>query len=510
MRCMGGRIARLAAGAILALAPVGAQVIGGPYPGGPMPGTYPGGYPPVMYPPGAEVGLPFPHKKGKKNDQNQNDEDTQKTSGVIKQKKSRELLVDTADKRTFTFKLDNDTKYLDEQGKEAKADVFQAGKRVDVTSTQDEKGHYLAKTVQLSASDTKQASNSPTMARSAPPPMPRPQGSAAPAAAPSSAPQQEAAAGPAPPTTVVTPDTDDDDNAPVLRRGKPKPSAHDHDLENQVAQDASAAPAQTAANYPRPGLTPPDKPFDPGSPPTGTAAPPPRILDPRAALIEKAREVAFDTTEKLPNFICEQFTTRYVSQTTPASWTAQDVVSAKVIYEDGKESYQNISDNGKPMKDFFEGGDGAWSKGEFGTILRDIYDPSTAARFHYATETQIHGLSSAVYDYTIEQATSHWTIQATGQKYNPASRGSVWVDKQTGKTLRIESSAVGLPKDFPLDTAETAVDYDFVAIGTKRVVLPVRSEVLMCQRGTPICTRNVIEFRNYHEFGADTNVKFGP
>ncbi len=62
MRCMGGRIARLGVGVILALAPVGAQVIGGPYPGGPMPGTYPGGYPPVMYPPGAEVGLPFPHK----------------------------------------------------------------------------------------------------------------------------------------------------------------------------------------------------------------------------------------------------------------------------------------------------------------------------------------------------------------------------------------------------------------------------------------------------------------
>jgi hypothetical protein len=504
MRNMGRRIACLAAGAVLTLTPVGAQVIGGPYPGGPMPGTYPGGYPPVMYPPGGEVGFPFPHKKGKKDGQNQNDEDTQKTSGVIKQKKSRELQVETADKRTFTFKLDNDTKYLNAEGKDAKADAFQVGQRVDVTSTQDEKGHYLAKTVQLAASGTKEASSHPTMARNAPPAGSQ----ASTAASQASAPQQEAEA--AAPATVVTPDTDDDDHAPVLHRGKPKPTAHDHDLEQEVAQDASAAPAQTAANYPRPGLTPPDKPFDPGPAEAGTAGAPPRIVDPRLALIEKAREVAFDTTEKLPNFICEQFTTRYVSQTTPASWTAQDVVSAKVVYEDGKESYQNISDNGKPMKDFFEGENGAWSKGEFGTILRDIYDPSTAARFHYATDAQIHGLSSAVYDYTIEQRNSHWVIQATGQKYNPASRGSVWVDKQSGKTLRIESSAVGLPKDFPLDTAETAVDYDFVAIGTKRVVLPVRSEVLMCQRGTPICTRNVIEFRNYHEFGADTNVKFGP
>ncbi len=503
MNNMVGPIGRLSLGAAMALAPLAAQVIGGPYPGGPMPGTYPGGYPPVMYPPGVGVGLPIPHKKSKKTDQDQNnDDDTKKTSGVIKQKKSKELLVETADKRVFTFKIDKDTKYLDDQGKDAKLDDFQTGQRVDVTSTEDEKGHYLAKTVQVTPAASKQASSQPTMAHNAPPPAP-------------SASHPEAAAAPgqdaAPPSTVVTPDEDADEGAPKLHRGKPASSAHDHDLEQEVAQDANAAPAQTsAADYPRPGLTPPDKPFDPGSPSPRAQAPAPRITDPRMVLIEKAREVASDTTEKLPNFVCEQFTTRYMSQTNPPQWTAQDVVSAKVVYEDGKESYQNISVNGRPMKDFFDGENGAWSKGEFGTVLRDLFDPSTAARFHYATEAQIHGISSAVYDYSVEQPRSHWMIQATGQTYNPASRGSIWVDKKEGKTLRIESSAVGLPKDFPLDTAETAVDYDYVAIGTHRVLLPVRSEVLMCQRGSPICTRNVIEFRNYHQFGADTNVTFGP
>ncbi len=505
MTTMRGSACRVVFGAALVVAPVAAQVIGGPYPGGPMPGTYPGGYPPGVYPPGVGMGLPIPmpHKKSKQdpNSSDQND-DTKKTSGVIKEKKSKELQVETDDKRVFTFRLQSDTKYLDADGSDAKLDAFQTGQRVDVSATEDDKGHYLARSVQLAkppsaqkAAAPKAASPAPTLARNTPPPAP----------AGSTAAASGATGDGGAPATVVTPGEADDEDAPKLHRGKPASGPHEHDLEQQVAQDSSSASAD--ANYPRPGLTPPDKTFDPGTPPP---AAPPRILDPRAALIEKARAVAFDITEKLPNFVCEQYTTRYVSENNPPSWTAQDVVSAKVIYEDGKESYQNISINGRPSKDPMESEDGAWSKGEFGTVLRDLFDPSTAAHFHYATETQIHGISSAVYDYSVEQPHSHWLIQASGQRYDPASRGSIWVDKKEGRTLRIETSALGLPKDFPLDTAETSVDYDYVAIGTQRVLLPVRSEVLMCQRGTPICTRNVIEFRNYHKFGAESTVKFGP
>jgi hypothetical protein len=36
----------------------------------------------------------------------------------------------------------------------------------------------------------------------------------------------------------------------------------------------------------------------------------------------------------------------------------------------------------------------------------------------------------------------------------------------------------------------------------------VHSEALSCERGTSDCSRNVIEFRNYKKFGADTNIIF--
>ena len=68
----------------------------------------------------------------------------------------------------------------------------------------------------------------------------------------------------------------------------------------------------------------------------------------------------------------------------------------------------------------------------------------------------------------------------------------------------------GMPSDFPIDHVETATDYDFVRLAaTQQFLLPVESEVLNCQRGSSLCARNKIEFRNYRKFGAESNLTFG-
>ncbi len=95
------------------------------------------------------------------------------------------------------------------------------------------------------------------------------------------------------------------------------------------------------------------------------------------------------------------------------------------------------------------------------------------------------------------------------QSINPAYRGSVWIDPASGRVLRIEMQARSLPSEFPMDTVESAVDYDSVRIGTQEVLLPTHAENLSCERGTPNCSRNVIDFRNYHKYEAESSVTFG-
>jgi hypothetical protein len=204
--------------------------------------------------------------------------------------------------------------------------------------------------------------------------------------------------------------------------------------------------------------------------------------------------------------VVQEYTTRYVSDSHPVSWRAQDVVSADVVYEDRKERYEKVAINGKPTKKPEE--TGAWSTGEFGTILEDLFSPATAAKFKFSRNSTAQRREAAMYDFTVERPRSHWTIQVPGQLTRPAYKGSVWVDKETARVLRIEMQAVDIPKEFPEDTVEAALDYDFVSLGTQKFLLPVRGEVLSCQRGSSVCERNVIEFRNYKKFTGESSITF--
>jgi hypothetical protein len=178
------------------------------------------------------------------------------------------------------------------------------------------------------------------------------------------------------------------------------------------------------------------------------------------------------------------------------------------VYENRKESYRNVAINGKKTGKGMQDLDGAWSTGEFGTALVDLFSPATNARFTYKREETAARRPARVYDFAVEQEFSHWNISTPGQAVKPAYRGSVWVDKGTKRVLRIETQAVKIPKLFPLDTVESAIDYDVVRLGTGDYLLPVKAENLGCQRGTSQCFRTVIEFRNYKKFSGESSITF--
>jgi len=295
----------------------------------------------------------------------------------------------------------------------------------------------------------------------------------------------------------------DDPGPPVIRRGKPpettaaRPSIKSEEV-NGVTKAAPPPVVESATTRPVP--------------------PPSAVSDARAAMqgppagdpiINAAREAAWQYTETLPNFVVKQYTTRYQTDAAKGnrtSWQALDVVTADVISEGGRESYKNIQINGKPTKEVEK--TGSWSTGEFSTILLNLLAPGTDADFHGKRTSTIVNRPAWRYDYSVEQPNSNWSVIAASQTYKPAYSGSIWVDKETNRVLRIEMSAKNMPQGFPLDTVESAVDYDFVLIGEKKHLLPTHSEALSCTRGSGDCSRNTIDFRNYRKFGADTSITF--
>jgi hypothetical protein len=222
-------------------------------------------------------------------------------------------------------------------------------------------------------------------------------------------------------------------------------------------------------------------------------------------LIERAREAAFQFSQKLPNFICQEFMSRFTQQGRGEK-VPQDLVSAEIIYEDGKESYRNVKINNRSTDKHLQDIDGSWSTGEFASTLLDLFDPTSKAQFSSGRWSTISGFRAQVYDFQVRSEYSLWKLSAASQTVITAYAGSVWVDPNTARVLRIEMQARNIPSDFPMDSVESALDYSYVLVGEKSFLLPVHAESLGCQRGSSYCSHNIIDFRNYHEFKGDIKI----
>ena len=303
-----------------------------------------------------------------------------------------------------------------------------------------------------------------------------------------------------PPTQIRPPDPKpdaDDPGPPVLRHGAPPPrreTAPEPEVTASIATPSSApeAPRAPAPPAPAPAAPAPSQPIPLGDDP----------------IITKAREAAFAYSATLPNYLVQQMTTRYQTDHPKSGWDALDVVTADLTYQDGHESYKNIKIGNKSINKSMEEIPGTRSTGEFSTLLEALFEPG-ATKFRPGGQDTIHNRSAYVYSFEVTRELSRWRIEAPSQLYYPALKGSVWIDKETSRVLRIEQQGKGMPALFPFDTIEAAVDYDFIRLGTSGpYLLPVESEVLSCQRGTSICSRNKIEFRNYRKFGAESDITF--
>jgi len=215
--------------------------------------------------------------------------------------------------------------------------------------------------------------------------------------------------------------------------------------------------------------------------------------------------VAFQFSEKLPNFVCQEFMSRF-TQRGREEKTPLDLVSAEVIYEDGHESYRNVKIDNRPTNKALQEIDGSWSTGEFATMLVELFQPHTEAQFRSGGASSISGASAQVYDFQVQRENSHWMLTIGSHRLVAAYAGSVWLDPNSARVLRIEIQARNLPPDFPMDSVESALDYSEVRLGEASFLLPVHAEALGCERDNNYCSHNIIDFRNYREFKSKSRI----
>lgn len=242
----------------------------------------------------------------------------------------------------------------------------------------------------------------------------------------------------------------------------------------------------------------------------------------QARVLADARAYALEYAQKLPDFICTQVTHRNTSSlrssevgVTGSGLPAQGQdnaasssnVEERLTYFAQQEHYDVIAIDGKkvPGARHLEM-PGAVSSGEFGSAMREIFDPATQTAFTFDRMTSLRG--KPVYVIAFEVPSNHGALvydAILGQQILASYSGRVFVDPDTKRVLRIDTH-LNLPPEFPIELIERTVDYKPVSIAGNYYYLPFHAEVVMQERGVSYV--NDIDFKAYQKFTVESTIHF--
>jgi hypothetical protein len=251
---------------------------------------------------------------------------------------------------------------------------------------------------------------------------------------------------------------------------------------------------------------------------------PAQLTAEQSKVLGSARASALQYRRELPDFICTQITRRFTASKSMGAFTAgiatrnpaavpggpdssSDVIVEHLTYVGKKENYEVVSVDGRKVKNMthmdIQGG--VITGGEFGSVLAQIFEPSSQTNFTWDREAELHGRHVFVYEYHVPRRAGTTVTDAKTHNVTvvPFS-GQVSIDPQTLKVLEI-TSRHDMPPGFPIQVIERKIEYAPQEIAGQVYSLPSRSEIHM-EDGARVY-ENKIEFKDYHHFASDSTIR---
>lgn len=236
------------------------------------------------------------------------------------------------------------------------------------------------------------------------------------------------------------------------------------------------------------------------------AAPPPSSEE-QQEIIGEIRDYAMNYSQSLPDFICTQVTRKYVGQTGQDDFHPEDTVLEHLTYFDQQEHYKVTMVNDHAVDLSHDAVGGAFSTGDFGSLLRSTLWPKADALIEFDHWGKLRGNLCYVFSYRISSGNSDWSIGVgPSQRIVVGYRGLIYVDQKTHKILRISMMATDIPPTFPVQEASDTLDYGYQNLSGQQFLLPLKAQVYM--RHGRERDRNDIEFHLYNKYSADAVIKF--
>jgi hypothetical protein len=193
-------------------------------------------------------------------------------------------------------------------------------------------------------------------------------------------------------------------------------------------------------------------------------------------IVADVKTKALEYDRNLTDFVCTQFSHHNVDVKGTNQWKTLDTVSEQLRFVHGAEEYTLIAQNGKKASGSEKRAPELVSIKEFSDVLRYIFDPRAKVSIGWSNWDSVRGHRVHVLAFVVTKDNSIYTLG----KSKPISSGLggwVYADSDTNTVLRVAMAATDIPKTYPIQAVATDIYFDFVRIGDKNYLVPVKADL---------------------------------
>ncbi|MFL6354360.1 MAG: hypothetical protein ACJ74Z_21255 [Bryobacteraceae bacterium] len=209
----------------------------------------------------------------------------------------------------------------------------------------------------------------------------------------------------------------------------------------------------------------------------------------------------------LQNFVCDETIERYKGALGGVEGRRIDTVLTQVSFENGIEHYTNIRRNSKSLLGIASLS-GAWSEGEYGTLLRQTQALLGSHVVLLRAKTQLNGVATALYRFEVSEQESPWDLEVEASHYHVPFRTDVWVSLSSGQILKIERTSTAIPLETRISEVRWSVSLHTVELNGNTWLLPNTGEYEVIYEESHRREWNLMTFSDYHRYGSEVALQF--
>jgi hypothetical protein len=240
----------------------------------------------------------------------------------------------------------------------------------------------------------------------------------------------------------------------------------------------------------------------------------PPAAEVQQSVLRTVTEFAHDYQERIPNFTCVRTTQHLYAPSATKQWRTEAKTAYELSYYEHEEHYRllmvdDIPSKKVPTRSKAEG----WVEmnGNFGWILKQLFDPKVHPHFQWHGWDDVHGKRAMVFSYRVALAESQavsttcssWLIFDRCKELNYAFHGLLFVDAESRDILRIADIPEGLPASYI--QGNTSVDFGRVTVAGSDYLLPIADQIETFSG--KILFRNDSTYTDYRRFASESTMK---